>query len=282
MPRVLSRAVRKLIQAEALEPREILDVSIDPPYTTWTHRFVSDNKAITFADVTYTPLGFSRGPFESESDEAVDRITIQLDDVSRTWARLVQGTLIQGSRIRLRKIFKGYQTTERDAITVFDGFIGAPSFDDFSFSVEIRSVVAYIETELPPRDFQPGCSWFLGSSGCGVDMTSTQNTLPMKGGPGTTRSRLRGPELAGFQTRHWEAGYVRVLDGPEKNQVRPILNSTPEEITLVVPFTYSLLNVDLQVVRGCRKTKADCQTRYANKDNFGGFSEVPKTPIIDE
>ena len=286
MPRVLSKAALREIGKEALAPREIIDVSLTPPYTVWDYHFVNDNKAVTFVcdgvTTTYTPLGFSRGPYQSESDESVDRISIALDDTNRVWANIVQGVLIQGSRIRLRKLFKGLQTNEQDGLRIFDGFLGAPTFDDQTFSIEIRSIVAYIETELPPRTFQSGCNYFLGSTGCGVDMSTPQNTRTFIAGAGSTKYRVRAPELNGYQFRHWESGYVRVLSGSEKGSVRPIGSSVIGQVNLMVPFHHTVEGREVSVVRGCRKTKNDCVSRYDNINNYGGFSEIPTTPIIDE
>lgn len=281
MPRVLTRPVLREIVKPSLVPLEILDVSIEPPYTEFQHHFVNDVRPLTFGSVTYQPLGWSRGPYEVEAGSGVDRVTITLDDVEKYWASVVQSQSIQGSRLRLRKVFLGLLTDEANKIDIFDGFAGTPQFDDTTFAVEIRSIVDYHETELPTRTFQSSCPYFLGEARCGVDMTSIQNRIEVIGVGGSSKRKIKSPLLAGYGASHWIAGYVLVVNGPDKGLARPIENSTPGEATLFVPFNFSLEGQHVRVVRGCRKTKADCQIRHNNLPNYGGFAEVPKSPIID-
>lgn len=281
MPRVLSRSILRTITAPSCVPLEVLEVALDPPYEVFQYFFVNNVEVTTFAGTTYSPLGFSRGAFESESGAAVDRVTLSVDDVGKFWAKVTTNRVIAGARIRIRKIFVGHLEYDRDAITIFDGSIGSPTFDEGTFAVEIRSIGDYQQTELPQRTHQPNCNHFLGNSRCGVDMTDPINRRIVVAGPGSTRGILKAKGIGGVGAQHWAAGYVLCTAGPEQGQVRPILASYGNQIELVVPFGLTMEGSKFSVSRGCRKTKEDCAARFQNIDNYGGFSEVPTTPIID-
>lgn len=281
MPRVLTRPVLREIQKEVLVPIEILDVSVEPPYEVFGYQFVNNTKSINFAGKLYAPLGWTRGPAETEAAEGVDRVTITLDDVEKYWERVGQRTVLQGSRLLLRKVFIGLLDNPKNAIPVFDGYAGAPTYDDTTFAIEVRSPVAYNETELPSRTFEPGCPYYLGEGRCGVDMTIAPNRLEIWGGPGSSKFRLKAEGLSGYQFGHFNAGYGVVVEGINKGIPRPIDTSKPGEVTFLLPFDHSLEGQKVRVVRGCRKTKADCDTRYNNLPNYGGFAETPVTPILD-
>mgnify|MGYP001580361219 FL=1 len=281
MPRVLSRPALREIQKPSLAPIEIIDVATEPPYSAFDYRFVNDVRATEFTGVTYYPLGWSRGPYEAETAEGVDRITIQLDDVERYWANVVQGRSIQGCRLRLRKFFLGLQSDAEDGITIFDGFAGAPSFDAPTMGFEIRSIVAYHETELPSRSFSPSCPYHLGEERCGVNMTVAPNRIDLTGGPQSSRSRLKSQALMAYPANFFAAGYIRILEGRDLGIVRPIEMSRVGEVSLYVPTNWTLEGQRVRVVRGCRKTKIECDGRFNNLNNYGGYAEVPKTPIID-
>ena len=293
MPRKLTRQILREIRQDQLIPLELLDVSTQSPFTAWDFHFVNNIEPINFAGGIYTPLGFSRGNFESESGGAVDRVTMQLDDVAKFWAVAVQRTIIQGCRIRLRKIFMGHLDNEEDSIVIFDGYTGSPRFDDSTFSVEIRSILAYQETELPTRTFQSNCPYHLGESRCGIDMSQPENTIHnVIAWVSSTAGRIRSPQLAGFQPRYFDAGYVYCTGGVNKGVTRPISNSGPVsgsalgEVQLFIPFEYPTEGCTFRVVRGCRKTKVDCASRFQNFNaagqlRYGGFSEVPRTPAVE-
>jgi uncharacterized phage protein (TIGR02218 family) len=281
MPRLMTRDVLREIRRPQLAPIEILDIATEPPYDDFDHHFVNNIQPIRFDQIVFAPFGWERGPYEAEAAEGVDRITFQLDDVEKYWANVVQSQTIQGCRIRLRKVFLGKLENPANSITIFDGFAGAPAFDDETFNVEVRSVIAYYETELPTRTFQPSCPYFFGEERCGVDVTTFPNRVEIFAGPGSNKARLKAAALGGFSSNHFVAGYVHVVAGPDKGLTRPIETSVPGEVRLYLPFPHPLENQKVRIVRGCRKTKFDCDALHNNLPNYGGFSEVPKTPVLD-
>lgn len=280
MPRFLERDVLREIRKTVNAPIEILDVSLEPPYSVWQYRFCNNYEPISLGDIVYAPLGWNRGPYQTEMAESVDRISLRVDDTARFLALTVQTQPIQGARLRLRKVFIGYQDFESQAVVIFDGYAGAPVFDDQTMSFEIRSIADYYETEIPTRTFGPSCSFALGSSRCGVDMTVAPNKVRVTAGPGSTQVRLKSAAL-NYPTDHFKSGYVRAVNGSNVGLVRPVAQSKPGEVTLSVPFPKKMETELFDVVRGCSHTKQGCNVDFNNLLNYGGFAEVPKTPIID-
>lgn len=280
MPRFLEREILREIRKSVNAPIEILDVALDPPYTVWQYRFCNNLEPVSLGTITYSPLGWNRGPYQSEMAEAVDRISMRVDDTARFLALTVQTQPIQGARLRLRKVYIGYQDSESQVIPIFDGYAGAPVFDDQTMSFEIRSIADYYETEIPTRTFGPSCSFALGSARCGVDMTVPPNKIRVVAGSGSTQVRLKASAL-NYPTDHFKSGYVRALNGANIGLIRPVAQSKPGEVTLAVPFPTKMETHSFDVVRGCPHTKIGCNDNFGNLLNYGGFAEVPKTPIID-
>lgn len=279
--RVMSRSVLKEIKKQALIPLEVLEVSTRTPFDTFTHRFVQNNEPLSIANQTYEPLGYTRGPAQTDANYSFDRVTLRMNDVGGFWSQFLGLVFIHGVRARVRKVFVGLLETSSDGFTIFDGYLGAPSYDDDSVSVEIRSIIAYHNTELPQRLYMPECNWFLGGPGCGIDMTAPVNKRIVIAKPGSTRQTIVDPVgLGDVGAEHWLAGYVQMLEGPDIGLIRPIDRSSPGRIKLMVPFNTDPTSYRVLVRRGCRNHKADCSGRYGNLLNYGGFSEVPKEPTI--
>jgi len=279
MPRLLSRSAREAIASRTLVPLEIVELSLTPPYTTFDLFYVRNVVAITLEGRVYTPLGFRRQPIETTSAFTVDKTTFAADDVDGRFTDLLRSAPLTGARLRLLKIFFGATTTRDEAMLLFDGYCGSPSFDGTSVTMEVRSVVGYRDTPLPNRFYSTQCGVFLGSARCGIDMTAPENQREITADVGSNVRTIRSG-LLGALPNYWTAGYVEMLDGPETGVARPIRLSRSGYVTLEVPLNMDPTGRRVRVRRGCRKTKVDCN-RFENLDRYKGFAEVPRTPALD-
>lgn len=281
MPRVLSKSVLDIINQASLTIVEILEISIHPPYTTFDLFFVNNLEPIVIGSQLYAPVWFQRGTAETSSSQSVDRSSIEVDNSDRFWSRFVANVPITGMRARVKKVFYGNVTSTDDCPTVFDGFLGAPSFTERSLAVEIRAPYASRTTELPNRLYSPNCGVAFGSPLCGIDITTPRNRRQFIADSGSTIYRVVHPtafyDLPG---NHFSAGYVYVLTGPMRGATRPIMASNHTTVTLLVPFPMDPTGFQIRVQTGCMKNKIECD-RHANRERYRGFSEVPLTPSVD-
>lgn len=282
MPRLLTRATRRAVFSDALIAVDGIEISSTPPYEVFDYQFVNDRRAATYGGVVYRAMGFTINSVESSSGQAVDRMDFEIDDVERFWSRLTKVRSVTGMRVRVVKTYPGISTVPADFPVLFDGFLGGPSFDGSKMKAEIRSIIAYRDTVLPRRMYEPGCTRILGDAGCGVDMSAPENYRQFSALSGSSRYEIKGGVEIGQAPGYWAEGYVRVLSGPNVGLIRPISSSTPGVIIVRVPFDTALDGSVVEIRRGCRRTKNDCEDRYDNLDHYGGFAEVPVTPAIDQ
>lgn len=279
MARMLSRSARQAINSRALIPLEIVEVSLSPPYTAFDLFFVRNIVPVRLEGRNYAPLGFRRQTIDSTSAFSIDKTTFAADDVDGRFTDLLRGSAITGARLTLAKMFFGATTRRQDAITLFDGHCGSPTFDGRSVTMEVRSVLGHRDVLLPNRFYSAQCGVFLGSELCGIDMDAPENTRELLAEPGSNKRIVRSADL-GTAPNYWTAGYVTVLDGPDLGVSRPIRSSQPGYVTLEVPLNEDPTGHRLRIKRGCRKTKVDC-SRFDNLDDYQGFAEVPRTPALD-
>ena len=281
MPRMLSRAVLQEIKKQALIPLEILEIATENPYSTFEMFFVNNLRPIIFADVTYAAVGFQRTPAEYDISTTIDRVSISIDNVAGFWTNYMKQRSITGMRARIRKIFLGITDDSENAIVIFDGYIGTPRLSETAISFDLRSVIAYKDTDLPKRNYGPNCNASLGDEWCMVDMTLPVNTREIVVGSGSSTSKLVDlARLGDLQANHWNPGYIRMKTGPEAGTVRPIRRSLPGKVYLEIPLLMDPTGHTAQVTRACRKTKLDCDGRFGNLDSYKGFSEQPRRPIL--
>jgi hypothetical protein len=282
MPRRLSRATRRAVFSDSLIAIDGLEISTEPPYDVFDYRFVNDRLGAVYGGVVFQPVGFTLRGVESSSGQAVDRMEFEMDDVGRFWSRMTRVRSLTGMRVRAVKTYPGVTTRVADFPVLFDGYLGGPTFDGTKMKAEIRSILAYRDTIVPRRMYEPGCTRLLGDAGCGVDMDAPENYRQFSVASGSSRYEVRGGVEIGQAPGYWAEGYVRVVAGPNIGLVRPVATSVPGKITLRVPFDMAPEGAVVEVRRGCRRTKNDCDDRYDNLDNYGGFAEVPVTPAIDQ
>ncbi len=282
MPRLLSRATRRAVFSDALVAVDGLEIASEPPYDVFNYRFVNDRRGAVYGGIVYQPVGFTIRAVESSSGQAIDRMDFEIDDVNRFWSRLTRVRSITGMRVRAVKTYPGISTVTSDFPVLFDGFLGGPVFNGSTMKAEIRSILAYRDNLLPRRMYEPGCTRLLGDAGCGVDMNAPANFRSFAVAAGSGRYEIKGGAEIGQAPGYWIEGYVRVVSGPNVGLVRPISSSVPGKITLRVPFDAPPEGAIVEIRRGCRRTKNDCEDRYDNLDNYGGFAEIPVTPAIDQ
>lgn len=282
MPRLLSRAARRAVRSSSLLCVDAMQVSTEPPYTVFDQNFVNDRASAVYADQRFTAFGFAIKPIETTSTYGVDKTEIEVDDVSGYWAALTAVRSVTGMRVRLLKTYPGVTTRPEEFIVLFDGFLGGPRFDGALMRVELRSILAYRDTPLPLRLYGANCPWQLGHGRCTVDMTAAENRRSFSAGSGSSRSTLVGGPVLNQPPGYWAEGYVRVLAGPNLGVVRPISSSRPGAVVVRFPFDRPLDGAVVEISRGCRKIKDDCEDRFDNLDDYGGCAEVPLTPAIDQ
>lgn len=281
MPRYLSRAVAEEIQKSSLIILETLEIASNPPYTAFDMFFVNNVRPIVIGSQLYSAMWFQRGDSRSSTSTAVDRTSVSVDNADRFWSRFIANRSITGMRARLKKVLPEVVTSIDECPTLFDGYFGSPTFTEQALSVEIRAPFVARTTELPNRSYSPNCGVTFGSGQCGVPVNVPQHSRTFVADTGSTKGRIVNQSaFYDLPNNHFAVGYAIMLSGPSAGSVRPIFDSNHTTIRLLVPFPTDPTGYSVKIVRGCRKTKVDCD-RNDNLPNYKGFAEVPLTPSVD-
>ena len=73
------------------------------------------------------------------------------------------------------------------------------------------------------------------------------------------------------------------------DDARMVLTHVDDDLTMLLPFPFSAVGLDVDVFAGCDHTTTDCDTKFfttefpsSNIPNYGGFPFVPLRNIFDK
>lgn len=268
-----------LLLQEQMSPVELMWLYLDGD-TTPTHRYVYDTQRRAFGGYSHQTLSWQRGNVSSSSKGSADKVNIRIDNVDKWFATLMTQRPVDGARLRLLRVFRETWEDSSAYIVIFDGRIQSMSFETNIAVVEVVSHLDFLNKRCPARLYMPQCNYRFGSTRCGVDVSSYE-TNPIVGEAASTTTSFVNSSLVEADN-YWAFGYVEITDGTYKGLTRGITSSSKANtaVYLKYPFPVSLVGVTAKVVPGCQKTKPFCAQRYQNLDNYGGFAEVPRRPLI--
>ncbi len=163
-----------------------------------------------------------------------------------------------------------------DVQVTYKGIVRSVAFTK-DMSVSQLSVVPIsdaFDKVIPQKTFQAACNNVLFDEDCKVVISSFQHTNTVTGVSGNTITvnSLLSAKGDGWATAGF-AGYG-VLD------YRLILTQSGDVCTLALPFYADVLGETLDIFAGCAREIAVCNSKFTNKDNFGGCPYVPTKNIF--
>ena len=168
-----------------------------------------------------------------------------------------------------------WETLERQ--TLFHGRMGEISQEDQSFSAELRSAKARLETDAVPRT-SPTCRAAFCGADCGLSparfthlatvssVDEEDNAVTLSGGPDAAK------------LRH---GSLRFLDGVLAGTWLDIVAVEGAQIVLARTLSDDIeAGAKVFVREGCDHTVATCATRFGNTANFRGEPFLPGNDLL--
>ena len=287
---VLSGAtVRAVLRAGNLRPVEMIEIYMDHTADHSSNSrapdfaFVAATKPLYWNGVTYTPLSWGRGQKTAAVDRSTDSLSLELDDISQTLGVLVSKMLLSGAKARVVRTFVGSMGVTDAFQVIFLGKGKTPEFNEGRMGWELVSYINVFNTETPRRLLQRACNYQFGDVSCKAVLTSAANTKTGTAGASSSATCLvDAAVLTQADADYWDVGWVEVTSGPDTGVRRPILRFDPatDSVYFRYPFPSTLASKTYKIVRGCNKTKVDCDTRHDNLINYGGFAEVPRRPNV--
>ncbi|HQO37134.1 MAG TPA: phage BR0599 family protein [bacterium] len=299
MGRIVTPEVTEDLERTFSAPVSFMEIWLDPddsnPDAEPDYRFVNHGRDLQLEGITYTAHGFVLSSIDQTVSKAYpDQIQLGFVNVPGMTSPIdLEGLAargrLDGARVRIRDISLYHIDSSLHSRTRVDAFVDGISFEERGALVNLSSQSLIRRTELPKRMMEPTCGWKMYGEGCGV--VRATYAVSITAGPGSTPYRIIDTttlvsESLANGADHFAMGYVEIASGDYKGKSAPILrfHTTDRALILQIPLDVpaaEIVGLSLTAIPGCRLTAQDCETRYDNLLNFGGFHTAPREPHLE-
>lgn len=181
-----------------------------------------------------------------------------------------------------KPIFTLYRVHRNDPdqqiVVAFKGQVQSVGFADDSLqaTVAVSTLTAAKSRPMPRHTYQNLCNHMLYDARCKIaeDDASFRKFLPVTAASGST---ITATGAGAFGADFFVAGFVE-FDG----DFRLVTAQSTDVLTLILPFGVSPVGQTLRFQAGCKhRLGTDCNTKFNNVINFGGFPFVPTKNIFE-
>lgn len=153
----------------------------------------------------------------------------------------------------------------------FQGVLGEVTYNDFSFSVEARSLSTFVN-QTAGRAYQRRCPYSFGDNDCTVDLgplTQSRVVVSVVGSTIVFDGSAITDDLLSLGTLTYSDGTTQEIRFHTGNTVKlweaPVNPVAPGDL--------------ISVTQGCKKDRETCKG-FANVLNFGGFDWIPSEDVL--
>lgn len=278
MPKTMNASV----EAESLLSKNIPFWLVTIELTGLTIRLTSHDSDVTFPltdGETYTSWGFSFGDIGGQLGMEVDKVKIDIDNVSLAFSAWAAEYDFQGKKLTIARVFAGHLDDADKATVIFAGEMGAPQVDEETCSIEVKSPLIWLNQKLQRRAYSPDCPWRFDGDECRPgELASIAGETTGTAEAGSDASTLIDSSRT-EDDEYWTPGTLEMTAGTEENigVKRQVMTSSSGEIQVTKAFPAAIQTGDTYAIRRrCYKTAHDCWTRFDNLENFGGFEMIPR------
>lgn len=258
------------------EPITLIELYLTSPYTSISHYYCANNQDISFGGNTYTAIAAKRSSIKSEEGTVLQEITVQMDNIDLEFKTLIASGMLNRKRVDLKLVFGGFLSNPANYITLYSGYLDAPSGDNRWVNLLIKPFPIF-DREYPRRLFQVQCNWSFCDAQCGLSLNDFR--LWNDTAAGCTSSIIQVSSTS-MDVNYYVPGYVLMLSGDLIGQVRPVSWNSSNQIGLRVAFdSIPAAGESFYIYKLCSKNATACQA-FSNYINYGGFPHVPIKPVI--
>ena len=184
-----------------------------------------------------------------------------------------QGQL-DGALLQLERTFMAtYGDTSPGTVVLFAGRISDIDCTRTGIDLKCRSHLELLNIQMPRRLWQASCTHTFGDAMCQFDRSAFQATF--SAGPGSTQVQI-ATSLTPMPANLYVQGTIAGLTGGNAGASRAIANMGDGWVYLKLAFLSPVIVGDqFQLLPGCDRTLATCNTVFNNASHFGGFPYVP-------
>ncbi len=244
---------------------------------TWTDA----NRGISFAGETYYPWPIKRSKISFSSDFRTDQTEIT---VAKNWGleRAVTSDFLAGAFCQIHRV--RMNSPSSDYTILFDGEIGNVQNQEMELTLRAHTL-DFLNVEVPKREYQVMCNWKLYDQFCTMDafgwMAGSCFLSSSPDGKNLYAGAFLGTSQVTFGSNYWNQGYIRVTSGANAELKREVSSHVGQSITVIPPFPFDVNAQDtFQIYPGCAHDTGDCENKFRNLLNYGGYPFIPKQDDI--
>lgn len=303
----MTSALRNYLKASKIaEPRILFEISVALGSTPLVLRYCTDNEAITYNSVTWSPFPVETQDFikrMSDGSNLLELVMFDPDDVQMPGpikALLQYEGAIGRTTFTMYLVFmdevpggggaKFFENTA-NTIELYKGGLDTATFNEDAVAFNLENLVDGLDNEMPKAQYTSTCPYRTGDANCtrlagGLTPTlQSAENCSATSFPSTSSAVVSDlNSTAGRSATFWTNGIVIFNSGNLRGVVRTITNCaqiSPTQWTLTFdePISggvTSMTNIGCILRANCVRTYSDCQNRFSNGLNFGGFQSVVK------
>jgi uncharacterized phage protein (TIGR02218 family) len=241
--------------------------------------YTSNENDVALLSRTWVAIPISRGRIIQAVDEQQgDKLDLELPSNNEFIAKFIQIVPGQRATFTLRRYHRNDAGSE--AVTLFKGVLQNVNFTDNGRRAKVQALplTRAKSRPLPRMTYQNLCNHMLYDSRCKIDKdnASFKKSLTVSAVSGNV---LTVTGAGAFGADFFEGGYIEFND--DFRQVVEQGGTGNNDLTLRFPFENSPVGEVVICRAGCKhRLITDCQTKFSNVVNFGGFPYVPtKNPF---
>ncbi len=224
---------------------------------------------ISYSGNDYYKISVSRGKIATGQEH----LTVHLPG---DHAFSSQFTTIAPGQLGTLTIWAFHRADDTDVRVVYKGVVRSVAFtkDMSQSSLSVVPVSVAFDKEIPQRTFQASCNNILFDADCKVVQSSYKhsNVVTSVSGSTITVLGLLSTKGDGWATSGYAA--YGVLD------YRLIISQSGDDCELSLPFFADVAGETLDIFAGCDHSIAVCNSKFANRINFGGCPYVPTKNVF--
>ena len=243
-------------------------------------RYCSSEDDQTINGVVYTAAPILRNAIKL-SDLENNAIEVQVPSSTPFVRSYIANVPGQEAQVTISRIQRPDSVTQ-EVVTLFQGYVASLQFLEKGQTAKILvNPLRKRAARMAPRcKFSGTCNNVLGDEHCKVNLTSSQYRAAA-----VEITAINGNEItvAGvnlFGDGFFDGGHVSDLASTEG---RMVISHTGNTLQITLPFPPDVVTVGtlVNVTAGCGHTVADCQDKFNNLINYGGFAFVPDRNPFD-